>query len=208
MQAKAAVLGFVQRRVFAMSSISRRLIAIDAQNLLGCSPSTASPACWQFAIDKALDAVGFREDVDHVVIAVAPRWAFAVQDLAPGARLVVREGRHGADRALCDALHDTAFIASRYSEVVIASGDHVFCASVRALAEAGVPTTIACLPRQTSRELLAAAAHVMWLDRPKAVLGDAATVAAASVARETSTLAPRHAVRRAARQHARLELAA
>ena len=92
----------------------------------------------------------------------------------PHARLMVRGGRHGADLALCNALEDARFIASRYSEVVIASGSHLLRRSVRALADAGVPTTVACLPHQTSSELTATAAHVTWLERPRKVLGDAA----------------------------------
>lgn len=158
-----------QRRVPVMSPIRRRLIAVDAQNLLGCHPADASAACWEFAITESLNAVGFREDTDHLVIAVAPDWAFTVKALAPFARLIVRGGRHGADLALCTALEDTNFIASRYSEVVIASGSHIFRRSVRALADAGVPTTVACLPHQTSSALTATAAHVTWLDRPCAV---------------------------------------
>ncbi len=191
-----------------MSPIRRRLIAMDAQNLLGCHPATASAACWEFAIAESLHAVGFREDTDHLVIAVAPDWAFTVKALAPFARLLVRGGRHGADLALCNALEDTNFIASRYSEVVVASGDHIFCASVRALADADVPTTVACLPHQTSSELTATAAHVTWLDRPRSVLGDAAMVAEASAAREAHVLAPVDADRRAVPVYARMGLAA
>ncbi len=173
-----------------MSVASRRLIAVDAQNLLGCDPGIASAACWEFAIAGLLHAVGFRKDVDQLVIAVAPDWAFTVKTLAPCARLVVRKGPHGADVALCDALADTAFIASRYSEVVIASGDHIFCASVRALADAGVPTTVAGLPRQTSSELTATATRVTWLDPPARFLGAAATVAVAPTRRKKYALAP------------------
>jgi hypothetical protein len=164
---------------------------MDAQNLLGCHPTAASAACWEFAIAESLHAVGFRNDTDHLVIAVAPDWAFTVKALAPFARLMVREGRHGADLALCNALEDTNFIASRYSEVVIASGDHIFCASVRALADAGVPTTVACLPHQTSSDLTATADHVTWLERPRKVLGDAAwDVTALATTRATRLIAP------------------
>lgn len=191
-----------------MSPVRRRLIAMDAQNLLGCHPATASAACWEFAIAKSLHAVGFRNDTDHLVIAVAPEWAFTVKALAPFARLMVRGGRHGADLALCNALEDTNFIASRYSEVVVASGDHIFCASVRALADAGVPTTVACLPHQTSSELTATAAHVTWLDRPREVLGDAATVAAPSTTRATHLMASVDAGPRLVPLHTRLDLAA
>jgi len=191
-----------------MSPIRRRLIAVDAQNLLGCHPANASAACWEFAIAESLSAVGFREDTDHLVIAVAPDWAFTVKALAPFARLMVRGGRHGADLALCNALEDTSFIASRYSEVVIASGSHLFRRSVRALADAGVPTTVACLPHQTSSELTAAAAHVTWLDRPRKVLDDVAMVAVASATRATDLMASVDAGPRLVPLHTRLDLAA
>jgi hypothetical protein len=196
-----------------MSSTRRRLIAVDAQNLLGCHPDMASEACWEFAISESLRAVGFQEDTDHLVIAVAPDWAFTVKALAPFARLVVRAGRHGADLALCNALEDTDFIANRYSEVVIASGSHIFSRSVRALADAGVPTTVACLPHQTSSALTATAAHVTWLSRPRAVLGAAATigdatVGSASAERETPVLTPVHRSPRAVPRHTPLRLAA
>jgi len=191
-----------------MPPIGRRLIAVDAQNLLGCHPANAGAVCWEFAIVESLRAVGFREDTDHLVIAVAPDWAFTVKALAPFARLVVRGGRHGADLALCNALEDTSFIASRYSEVVIASGSHILRSSVRALADAGVPTTVACLPHQTSSKLTATAAHVTWLDRPRSVLGDAAIVAAASATREMYALAPVDANPRAVPVRTQLGLAA
>lgn len=159
-----------------MAAAARRLIAVDAENLLGCDPRVASAMCWEFAIGGLLHAVRFQEVTDHLVIAVAPNWAFVVMGLAPSARLVVREGHDGADLALCDALEDAAFIAARYNEVVLASGDHIFCGSVRSLAGAGVHTTVAGLPTQTSSELTASASSVMWLDRPERFLGEAATV--------------------------------
>ncbi len=79
---------------------------------------------------------------------------------------------------------------------------------VRALADAGVATTVACLPHQTSSALTAAAAHVTWLDRPRAVLGDAAVVADASAVRETPVAVAVHARRGAIPAHIRLGLAA
>jgi len=192
----------------AMSATSRRLIAVDAENLLGCDPTIASAVCWEFAIVGLLHAVGFRQDLDHLVIAVAPHWAFTVMAIAPSARLVVRKGRHGADLALCDALEDTAFIAGRYSEVVIASGDHIFCEAVRSLADAGVTTTIAGLPTQTSSELTASASSVMWLDRPSRFLGEAATVGIAPARLDAIPRAPLHSGRMLLRHRAGLALAA
>lgn len=192
----------------AMSAASRRLIAVDAENLLGCDPRIASAVCWEFAIAGLLHAVGFRQDVDHLVIAVAPHWAFTVMAIAPSARLVVRKGRHGADLALCDALEDTAFIAGRYSEVVLASGDHIFCEAVRSLADAGVTTTIAGLPTQTSSELTASASSVMWLDRPGRFLGEAATVGITPARLDATPRAPLHSGRMLLRHRAGLALAA
>lgn len=195
-----------------MSAPSRRLIAVDAENLLGCDPGIASAVCWEFAIAGLLHAVSFRKDADHLVIAVAPDWAFVVMALAPSARLVVRKGPNGADLALCDALEDAAFIAGRYSEVVIASGDHIFCRSVRGLADAGVHTTIAGLPTQTSSELTASASSVMWLDRPERFLGDAATVRLTPARRDVFQIKSVHAgpmlLPLALRQHTGLALAA
>lgn len=190
-----------------MSPTHRRLIAVDAQNLLGCHPSHASAASWEFAIEEVLDAVAFDEDSDHVIIAVAPDWAFIVKALAPSARLMVQRGRHGADRALCHALDDAHFIADRYSEVVVASGSHRLRKPVRALADAGVATTVACLPQQTSRALTDSAAHVTWLDRPTTVLGNAARVTP-SAARKPHALVPMGAATRTAPARTRLGLAA
>ncbi len=175
-----------------MSATSRRLIAVDVENLLGCDPAIASAVCWEFAVAGLLHAVTFRKDMDHLVIAVAPDWAFVVMELAPSARLVVRQGANGADLALCDALEDTAFIAGRYSKVVLASGDHIFSGSVRSLADAGVHTTVAGLPTQTSSELTAFASSVMWLDRPAKFLGEAATVRATRGRVDQLHVAPVH----------------
>ena len=179
-----------------MTSTPRRLIAVDAQTLLGCRPGKASKARWEFAIAGSLGAVSFREATDHLIIAVTPDWAFTVKALAPFARLLVRAGRHGADLALCTALEDADFIASRYHEAVIASGSHILREPLRALADAGVDTTVACLPNQTSRQLTAVAGHVIWLDRPRGVLSDTVatsrrTPALASVDADPRTVPPR-----------------
>ncbi len=175
-----------------MSTSGRRLIAVDAENLLGCDPGIASAVCWEFAIVGLLHAVRFRQGTDHLVIAVAPDWAFTVMELAPSARLMVRNGPNGADLALRDALEDAAFIAGRYSKVVLASGDHIFSNSVRSLADAGIHTTVAGLPTQTSSELTALASSVVWLDRPSRFLGEAATVTASGRRVDSGPVKPVH----------------
>lgn len=78
-------------------------------------------------------------------------------------------------------------------EPEFASGHHIFCESVRALSDAGVPTTVAGLPTQTSSEVTATATNVTWLDRPERFLDEAATVGVAPAELETFALAPVYA---------------
>ncbi|WP_062208275.1 NYN domain-containing protein [Demequina oxidasica] len=121
----------------------RRLIVADLENLLGCKPADAEPSLWDEAFEGLVDSIAFDAEVDQLVIGVDPQWAFTVFELAPAARLVTRSGESGADIALCEVLSDYDFIARRFTEVVIASGDHEFVRSVGQLRHRNVLTTIA-----------------------------------------------------------------
>ena len=133
---------------------TRRLIAVDLENLLGVQPSLASQSCWEAALEGLLEAVEYREGGDQLVVGVGHDWVFTVADLAPAsARIVTRSVISGADFALCDELADTGFIARRCDHVIVASGDHEFIGSVRALCECGVEVTVATVPLQASGEL-------------------------------------------------------
>ena len=159
--------------------MTRRLIAVDVENLLGVEPALASDACWDAAVQGLVTQLDIRAGTDHVVIAADPQWAFYAGKRMPTARLEVRSGASGADLALCDALCDTAFLTQRYTEIVIASGDHIFTASVHTLVASGLHVTVAAIPIHASPELTAAADAVVWLRRPGAVLGELATIAVA-----------------------------
>jgi len=150
---------------------ARRLIMVDAENLLACEPDDATPACWEFAISSLLESLEYRRGHDHVVLGVHPSWAYIVAAIVPEARLVVRTGESGADLALCDELLDVDFIARRYDGVDIASGDHEFVSPAAALAGVGVPVTVAAIAVQASPVLTAVAESVVWLTRPARVLG-------------------------------------
>lgn len=126
-----------------VASSDRRLIVADLENLLGCKPADAEVSVWDEAFAGLVAGIGFKESVDHLVIGVDPRWVFTVNDIAPSARLVTRSGESGADIALCEALSDYDFIARRFTEVVIASGDHEFIRAVGQLRHRHVLTTVA-----------------------------------------------------------------
>ena len=155
-----------------MTTTTRRLIAADIENLLGAQPKLATAARWDAAFTALIAALDYDPERDHLVVAVAPAWAFHAKSRAPHARLLVRSGESGADLALCDCLADTDFIARRYGRVVIASGDHEFVSPVAALALAGVAVTVAALAIQASPVLTAMATDVIWLERPDAAVVD------------------------------------
>ena len=155
-----------------MTTTTRRLIAADIENLLGTNPPLATAECWDAAFESLTAALGYDPTGDHLVVAVDPSWAFEVHARAPQARLLVRAGASGADRALCDELADVSFIARRYDRVVVASGDHEFVSPVAALGLAGVPVTVAALAVQCSPVLAAVADDVVWLTRPARVTVD------------------------------------
>ena len=151
---------------------TRRLIAADIENLLGGSPARATAARWDAAFAALTETLGYDATRDHLVIAVDPSWAFEVKSRAPLARLLVRRGESGADRALCEELADVSFIARRYGRVVVASGDHEFVSPVAALVLAGVLVTVAALAVQSSPVLTAMATDVVWLRRPVSAVVD------------------------------------
>jgi len=159
------------------SATPRRLIAVDLENLLGVQPDIASQSCWEAALSGLLDSVEYCEGVDRLVVGVGHDWVFTVADLAPAsARIVTRDGFSGADLALCDELADTGFIARRYQQVIIGSGDHEFVESVRSVRACGAVVTVAAIAVQASSELASLADAVVWLERPAIRLGEYATV--------------------------------
>ncbi|WP_062377081.1 hypothetical protein [Demequina pelophila] len=170
-----------------MNRIARRLIVVDLENLLGCSPEVASDSCWERALAGALEAVEYRAESDHLVIGVGPDWVFTAAALAPQARLVTRAGRDGADDVLCEWLEDVDDVVARYRDVVIASGDHAFIRPMRRLAAVGRPAILAALPSQAAMGIDYFADQVLWLERPANVLGDAAYVSIADGMRRVAT---------------------
>lgn len=149
----------------ARSVAGRKFVVVDLENLVGCSPTEATPAMYAEAFDHLDQAVRMQPS-DLVVIGVNPALAFVAHDLAPSAALVTKVGPNGADDRLVSELQDVSFLRRRVTDVVVASGDVAFLGSVLALNQAGIATTVVSLRGQLSAALQLAARQVLWLPTP------------------------------------------
>ena len=81
----------------------------------------------------------------------------------PHARYKIRSGRHGADLELLDVLEHED-VASRFTHVVIGSGDGMFGQVAKSLRERGVRVTVVSRPGSLALVLAKAAQDVVYLD--------------------------------------------
>jgi hypothetical protein len=149
----------------SQGQLHRKLVAVDLENLVGCSPLDATPQMYADALAALVKAVPL-EPRDLMIVATNPRLVFVAHDVAPTARLLTRRGPNGADRRLIEELSDTYRLARRFSDVVLASGDKAFVDVVCRLNEAGVHTRVASLPGQLAAALRLAARTVVLLPTP------------------------------------------
>ena len=143
----------------------RNLVAVDLENLVGCSPRNARPQMYADALAALVDVVPLRPD-DLMIIATNPGLAFVAHDVAPAARLLIRSGPNCADSRLVEELSDTRYLGHRFSHVVVASGDKAFVDVVCALNGAGVGTIVVSVPGQLAAALQLTARTVVWLPTP------------------------------------------
>lgn len=147
----------------------RRLHLVDIENLAGASaPSLGQVREVQGLYTDCLP-VGA---MDQVVIASSHLTLLNAALGWPGARYRVRSGPDGADLELLDVLLYEN-VASRFSEVVIGSGDGVFASVAAILAASGVWVTVASRRGHLSRRLELAAREVFFIDGPKPAAGAA-----------------------------------
>ena len=79
---------------------------------------------------------------DHVVVSVAKRHAEAAFFALPGVQRVIgADGPDGADIALIDAV-PIGWAASRFAQVMLASGDHIFGDIASRLRAEGLPVAL------------------------------------------------------------------
>jgi hypothetical protein len=97
----------------------------------------------------------------------------------PHARYRVRSGPHGADLELLDVI-EYENVATRFTHVVIGSGDGAFGRAVEGLSAGGVWVTVVSRRGSLSPSLARAASNVIYLDAPLDRTGNAVGRAASA----------------------------
>ena len=141
----------------------RTLHVVDIENLAG----TGFPSLDQVSEVQGhyTARLGFGAD-DQVVMASSHHGFLNAALGWPHARYRVRSGRDGADLELLDVLeHEN--VASRFSHVIIGSGDGGFSDVAENLATDGVWVTVVSRPGSLSPGLARAARDVVYLDIPQ-----------------------------------------
>jgi len=141
----------------------RVLHVVDIENLAGTGDLSRSLVSqvqgWY------LTRLGFGAD-DQVVMASSHHGLLNAALGWPHARYRVRSGRDGADLELLDVLeHEN--VATRFSHVIIGSGDGGFSDVAESLATDGVWVTVVSRPGSLSPGLARAARDVVYLDIPQ-----------------------------------------
>jgi hypothetical protein len=130
----------------------RTIHLIDVENLVGSG--RPSQEAIQVAACQYTEVSGLSPE-DHVVLGCGTASAFSVFFGWPGEhRRVLGSGRDGADLALLEVLN-TEDIASRFTRVFIASGDHLFEPAARRLISQGVDVRIVARPTSVALSLWA-----------------------------------------------------
>jgi len=124
-------------------------------------PDAGKLALWRATADYKVVAPVL--DGDHVIIGVNPMLAVEAKASWPATRLVVRGGPNGGDIALLETVKDVGFIAARYDQIVIGSGDGVFEAVARLYKTYGLPVGVVSRQRSLSHILGAVASFVRLL---------------------------------------------
>ena len=132
----------------------RRVHLVDVENLVGGGRLTSADVAACFDAYVGLGLVG---PDDHVIVGCSPMVQLEV-GLGWGGphRRVVGHGPDGADLALLDVVRTEALDA-RFTEVVVASGDHAFADAVARLRADGVAVTVVSRPDALSWRLYAVA---------------------------------------------------
>lgn len=141
---------------------ARKLHLVDIENLAG-SPIPTLVEVVDVQLRYARQAA--LASADHVVMASSHLALLNAALGWPHARYRVRSGPNGADLELLDVImHED--VASRFTHVVIGSGDGAFGHAARSLADRGIAVTVVSRRRSLSPALARAARDVIYLDSP------------------------------------------
>ena len=141
---------------------ARTLHLVDIENLAGA----AIPSLMQVMDVQDRYARSLSVGVDDLVVMASSHLALVNTALGwPHARYRVRSGPDGADLALLDVIwHED--VATRFTHIVIGSGDGTFVGAVQALSDRGVMVTVVSRWGSLSPRLASAAHGVVYLDSP------------------------------------------
>jgi hypothetical protein len=143
----------------------RTLYVVDIENL-GCwSHLTYDQVAWCHGRVFTLVPATLG---DQTVIAASGHNAEAMSfGWSTSAVRRIRSGVDGADHELLDALSDVRWVASRFEQVIVCSGDYIFAAAVAALKAAGLQVIVVSPSTSISlRMRLAAGPDLIYLDLP------------------------------------------
>ncbi|MFI2294475.1 NYN domain-containing protein [Isoptericola sp. NPDC019571] len=149
----------------------RTLHLVDIENVCGTGVLT-SELVW--GARALLHASEFASNVHHWVVGASSSSSALALIGWQDARRVVQHGKDGADLALLSVLDEQ--VTSRFSHVVVYSGDGIFADPLARIAAGGVDTTVVARPEQLSARLRLSARHVVLL--PSLVEASATTLAA------------------------------
>jgi hypothetical protein len=142
----------------------RTLHVVDIENLAGAAIPTLIQV--NKVQDWYLTRLGFGA-ADQAVLASSHLGLINAALGWPHARYKIRSGRHGADLELLDVLEHED-VASRFTHVVIGSGDGMFGRAAKSLRDRGVRVTVVSRPGSLATGLARVAQNVVYLDIPEA----------------------------------------
>lgn len=156
-----------ERRVVRARHVApgRTLHLIDIENLVGGSAASCGEVA---AVSADYHRTAPVRSCDHVIVAAGARIAMDAGLVWRGAQLVVGRGVDGADRALLAAVADPQWVAARFDQVVLGSGDGIFLPLLTSLRSLGIATGIVAPEHSISWALQRQADFVRPLHCPHA----------------------------------------
>lgn len=135
---------------------TRRIVLIDVENFNGGPVKTTTQAQW---CRKMIDNWIKPEEGDIVVLAADVNTVTNVHAGWPAHRILPGYGHNGADLKLLEVMDED--LATRFSEMVLVSGDRIFAEKVSWLAGQGLPTTVFAHQTGLAKRLAFAATTVV-----------------------------------------------
>ena len=145
---------------YSTQANGRKLVLVDIENLAGTPAPSEADVC------AAMSQLGYllsNFDAAQVIVACSHRAAKDVAFGCANARHLWKSGPDGADLALLEVLSDER-VETRFTEIVVCSGDGIFAEAVASLGRMGISVTVVALHGHLSSRLRLAASTVIELN--------------------------------------------